>query len=220
LTGSRRGAVERHQTLRSAVEWSYSLLADEAKAVFTRLGVFAGSFESAAAEAITSGDGLEPWDVVDALRELVAKSLVQVEDVLPGATRYQMLETLRAYARERLDEQGDADVWRRRHAVHYADYAEAAGTAMFGDDELVWQARIQADLDDLRTAVTWALETDDDDAELAVRIAVALANLAYDDRSNGISAWIERCMVRAERSTPGRRQAILGAAAMAAYDRG
>src|SRR5439155_99302 len=127
--------------------WSYSLLDDATKAVFVRLGVFAGSFETRAAEEIVSGDGLEAWDVVDGLRELVGKSLVSVDDAIPGVTRYHLLETLRAYARERLDEQGDADHWRRRHATHYAGFAEEAGSMMFGPDWLDWLPRVGADLD-------------------------------------------------------------------------
>ena len=226
LTGSRRGAVERHQTLRSTVDWSYSLLDENTRTVFARLGVFAGSFDARAAEEIVPGADLDQWDVVDALRELVAKSMVAVDDSVPGSTRYQMLETLRAYARERLDEASNADEWRRRHAAHYAKHAEAAGRAMFGPDWLEWLPRVRADLDDLRAAVTWGLDSshdeggDDEDGELAVRIVAALANLASDDRSNGIHAWIERCLPRAERSTPGRRLAVYGAAAMRAWSSG
>jgi predicted ATPase/class 3 adenylate cyclase len=221
LTGSRRGAVERHQTLRSAVDWSYSLLDDVTRPVFVRLGVFAGSFDARAAEEIASGDGLVAWDVVDGLRELVAKSLVSVDDSVPSSTRYQMLETLRAYARERLDDEGQIDRWRRRHATYYASFAEEAGPMMLGPDWLAWLPRLRAELDDLRASVSWALESDtDDDGELAVRIAAALANLASDDRSNGIHVWAERSAARAERSTPGRRMAILGAAAMTAWSYG
>jgi predicted ATPase/class 3 adenylate cyclase len=218
LTGSRRSAVERHQTLRSAVEWSHSLLDENTKTVFARLGVFAGSFDTRAAEEIVSGESLETWDVVDALRDLVAKSIVTIDDTIGGSTRYQMLETLRAYARERLDEQGDADRWRRRHAAFYADHAEGICVAMFGPDWLDWLPRVRADLDDLRAAVTWALESgDDDDKELAVRTAAALTNLACDGRGNGIHAWIARCTALVERSTPGRRLALLGADAFAAW---
>ena len=74
--------------------------------------------------------------MLDALAELVAKSMVVAEATDDGTTRYQMLETLRQYARERLDETGDADDWRRRHAEHYAAFAEEAGPGLVGRDEL------------------------------------------------------------------------------------
>ena len=99
LTGGRRSAVERHQTLRATVDWSYSLLEERERAVFDRLGVFAGSFDARAAQMVVVGDGVEAWDVLDALAELVAKSMVVADETSDGTTRYQMLETLRQYAR-------------------------------------------------------------------------------------------------------------------------
>src|SRR5262245_42422743 len=113
LTGGRRTAVERHQTLRATVDWSYSLCSDVERRVFDRLGVFAGSFDAPAAEAVAAGDDLEAWDVLDALTSLVDKSLLVDEETADGSTRFAMLETLRAYARERLDESADPDEWRR-----------------------------------------------------------------------------------------------------------
>ena len=116
LTGTRRGRVERHQTLRSTVEWSYQLLEADDRAVFDRLGVFAGTFDTAGASAVASDDELDSWRIVDSVASLVAKSMVVVEDGADETTRYAMLETLRQFARERLEEAGDADRWRRRHA--------------------------------------------------------------------------------------------------------
>src|SRR5439155_3208676 len=94
LTGGRRRAVERHHTLRATVDWSYSLLDERDRVAFDRLGVFVGGFDTDAAVAVASGDGIEDWDVVDALADLVAKSLVVSEDTAGGTTRYEMLETL------------------------------------------------------------------------------------------------------------------------------
>ena len=108
--------------------------------------------------------------MVDALASLVAKSMLIAETSASGTTRYQMLETLRQYARERLDTAASADEWRRRHAEHYAVFAEEAGAALLGPDELAWRARVDAELDNLRAAVTWALDRDDDDRVLALRI--------------------------------------------------
>jgi len=214
LTGGRRTAVERHQTLRATMDWSYSLLIDRERTIFDRLGVFAGSFDSAAATAVAGGDGIEAWDVIDALASLVAKSLVDADDADDGTTRYQLLETMRQYARERLDERSDADVRRRRHAEHFTEFAELAGPGLQGPDEFRWRARLRQDLDNLRAAVTWSLDsTVDEDGELAVRIVGALAAQAMMDRTSGIAAWAKRVRERAERSTPDRKVAVLGAAA-------
>jgi predicted ATPase len=213
LTGGRRTAVERHQTLRAAVDWSYSMLDEREQTVFNRLGVFSGSFDDGAAESVVTGDGIEAWDVVDALDDLVAKSLVTAERS-HGTTRYQMLETMRAYAREQLDATDDADTWRRRHAEYYAKFAEAAGPAVRGPDERVWRARLGEELDNLRAAVIWGLDADaDSDAELALRI---IANLAWEsifDRASGVGAWAQRALPRLANAPAGLRVAVLGAAA-------
>jgi predicted ATPase/class 3 adenylate cyclase len=132
LTGGRRTAVERHQTLRATVDWSYSLLERTERLVFDRLGVFAGSFDGAAVAAVVAGEGIEHWDVVNAMASLVGKSMVSAEITANDTTRYSMLETLRQYARERLDESGDADAWRRRHVAHYAAFAEDAAPGLVG----------------------------------------------------------------------------------------
>jgi predicted ATPase/class 3 adenylate cyclase len=217
LTGGRRTAVERHHTLRGTVDWSYSLLSPNEQLVFARLGVFAGTFDAAAAEEVAGGEGISRWDVIDALASLVAKSMV-VADAAPDATtRYSMLETLRAYARERLDETGDPDGWRRRHAAHYAGFAERAGPGLEGPDELVWRDRVRAELDNLRAAVAWALDSSTPaDAQPALRIVAALAYEAVMDMTSGVSIWAERAVPRADETTPGRRTAILGAAAIQA----
>ena len=210
LTGGRRSAVERHQTLRATVDWSYSLLGERERAVFERLNVFAGSFDAPAAQAVVTGDGVEAWDVLDALTELVAKSMIVAEETPEDTTRYQMLETLGQYARERLDEHGDTDAWRRRHAEHFADWAEDAGPGLVGRDELTWRAREHVELDNLRAAVTWALDRDDpDDIGLALRVIGALAvDLVRIDSATGIGAWAERALPHVEITT--RAAAVRG----------
>ena len=102
LTGGRRSAAERHQTLRAAIEWSYEMLDPHERLLFQRLGVFPGSFDAEAVAAVAAGDGLEAWDVLDAGAGLVAKSMMMADEA-SGSTRYHMLETLRAFAREHLE---------------------------------------------------------------------------------------------------------------------
>ena len=143
LTGGRRTAVERHQTLRAAVDWSYALLDENEQRVFARLGVFAGGFDAAAAEEVVAGDGIEAWDVVDAVASLVDKSMLVDEEPIVDTTRYGMLETLRQYAIEQLAASDDVDAWRRRHAAHFGGVAETIGEGLLGPDELQWQQRLR-----------------------------------------------------------------------------
>src|SRR5262249_52982959 len=119
LTGGRRSRVERHQTLRATLEWSYGLLDATERVVFDPLGGFSGSFDADAAEAVVGDDELEHWGLLDALAGLVRKSMIVADAVDDGTTRYGMLETLRAFAREKLDLAGETDHWRRRHARYY-----------------------------------------------------------------------------------------------------
>src|SRR5262249_57809922 len=96
----------------------------------------------------------------------------------------------------------------------FTEFAELAGPGLQGPDEFRWRARLRRDLDNLRAAVTWSLDsTVDEDGELAVRIVGALAAQAMMDRTSGIAAWAARVRERAEHSTPDRKVAVLGAAA-------
>jgi predicted ATPase len=220
LTGGRRSAVERHQTLRAVVDWSYGLLSEKERVVFDRLAVFAGGFTLEAAAAVTSGDGVEGWDVVDAVGGLVAKSMVVAEPGEEEHTRYQLLETLRQYGQERLDQEGCSDRWRRRHADYFATFAAEVGRGLRGRDELVWRERLLGDLDNLRAAVVWGLDTDVEEVQ---QTAVAIiAWLAYESQSSGtgIGRWAEQAIPALERSAPGYRSAVLGAAAWEAMYRG
>jgi predicted ATPase/class 3 adenylate cyclase len=218
LTGGRRTAVERHQTLRATVDWSYSMLDARDRAVFDRLGVFAGTFDAEAAAAVASGDGIERFDVLDALSDLVAKSLVIAELTDGGTTRYSMLETLRQYARERLDESGASDDVRRRHASYYADLSEQLAPGLFSADEIATRSRIQVELDNLRAAVGWALDRESrDDNELGVRIPAAFFTEGAMGRAAGTSDWAIRALPFVDSTTPERRYKILCAVAWDAH---
>jgi predicted ATPase/class 3 adenylate cyclase len=167
LAGGQRTAVERHQTLRRAIDWSYELLTPAEQVALNRTAVFVGDFGLDSAEVVLAGDGVEDVDVVDLLGHLVDKSLVIAED-REGATRYRMLETIRQYAQERLEAAGEADRLRNRHADHFADFAARAGDGLRGRDEAAWTERFDAELDNVRAAVSWAIGTGD--ADLALRI--------------------------------------------------
>src|SRR4029077_10770011 len=131
------GALERHQTLRSTIDWSYELLTPTERHALQRLAVFAGGCDLGAAEAVLPDDELDAADVVDVLGQLVDKSLVVVDDA-DSEVRYRLLETIRQYAGERLGGSGDSRALRRRHADHYVALAEAAGPHLRGRDHLEW----------------------------------------------------------------------------------
>src|SRR4029077_16973366 len=102
----------------------------------------------------------------------------------------------------------------RRHAAHYAEFAEEAGAALLGPEELEWRARALDELDNLRAAVAWSLDGDDaDDHELGIRIVAGLANEANSGRALEVSSWAERALPFATGSTPARRASVLSAAA-------
>jgi predicted ATPase/class 3 adenylate cyclase len=131
LAGGRHGAVERHQTLRRAIDWSYELLSEAEQQTLNRVAVFPGDFSLRSAEAVIGGDGIDRSAVVDLLGRLVDKSLVMAED-RDGVSRYRLLETIRQYGQERLEAAGEAAKLRRRYAEHYAGYAASAGGGLRG----------------------------------------------------------------------------------------
>jgi predicted ATPase len=220
LTGGRRRGVERHQTLRSAIAWSYSLLSPAERVVFDRLGAFPSSFDEAAAVAVVSGDGVERWDVIDALAGLAAKSMIGAERS-DGSTRYQLLETLRHFAREQLESRSETDAGRRRHAVHYARVAAEIGAGLMSRDELQWRRRLFAELDNLRAAAAWAFETAEvDDVRLGVGVIGSLLVYAGMSPAFGVQAWAAAALPRLDDLAGDDRAVVLGAAAADGYWRG
>jgi predicted ATPase/class 3 adenylate cyclase len=214
LTGSRHSRVERHQTLRATVEWSYSLLGTTERLVFDRLGVFVGSFDATAAEAVVTDADVERWDVLECLTSLVEKSMVDAEHTDNSTTRYRLLETLRAFAREQLDDADDTDQWRRRHAGYYADFSEFVGPELMGPDELVWVGRIEANVDNLRAALKWGLDAPAQaDADLALRIVIALRYGVMSRNRWALGGWTETLLPRARSSTLAGRSIVIAGAA-------
>jgi predicted ATPase/class 3 adenylate cyclase len=219
LTSGRRGAAGRHQTLRGTIEWSYELLEPRERTLFERLAVFPRSFDGDAAAAVAAYEGLEVWDVLDAGAGLVAKSMLTADDA-SGSTRYQMLETIRTFARERLEETGDLDDMFRRHADHYTRFAEDADAGLAGADEVRWRRRVHLELANLRAAFIRSLMLGaDDDVRRALRIVAALAFEAVNDRGLGIGAWAEHLTPRVDLAPPAVRTAVLAAAAFSAQGR-
>ncbi|MCU0972219.1 MAG: hypothetical protein MUF57_10760, partial [Gammaproteobacteria bacterium] len=136
---------------------SYDLLGDGEKHLLERLAVFVGGFDLAAAEAVCGADPIEAFDVLDLLASLVDKSLVMLDE-RDGHSRYRMLETIRDYAHEKLDQRGDdAEATAVRHCQHFFAFAKAGRDGLAGADQALWTARLEADLDNLRAATALAL---------------------------------------------------------------
>jgi predicted ATPase/class 3 adenylate cyclase len=174
LTGGSRTLQARQQTLRALVDWSYDLLNEPEKCVLGRLAVFVGGFDLAAAEAVCGAEPIDTLDVLDLLGSLVDKSLVMHEERDDGS-RYRMLETIREYAREKLDQQpAEAAATAARHCQHYFALAKEANLEMNGPQQGQWTRRVEAEIDNLREAITLAL-SGGVDVVIAVKFAVALA---------------------------------------------
>ncbi len=187
LTGGRRTALPRQQTLQALIDWSWDLLSVEDRRLLRRLSVFAGGWTLEAAAAVCAGPdavadadtdadtdaGPEPEPdvlaVLDALTRLVERSLVVVEQ--GSVTRYRLLETIRQYARDRLVESGETDAVRGRHLATYLAFALEAGERIRGPEFVSWLRRLDADADNIRLALEWGLTAD---PENAIRLCVAL----------------------------------------------
>ena len=209
LTGGARDLPARQRTLRDAVAWSHDLLTAEEQALFRRLGVFAGGCTFEAAEAVVGPAG--ELDVFTGLATLVDHSLLrQEEETAPGGIpsgnpepRLRMLETIREFALEQLEASGEGETVRRRHAAWALAFAEA------GD-------RLEAEHDNLRAALTWALAGND--TVLAVQLAARLRNFWYvgGHWSEG-RAWLERALAVAADPPATDRAALLHGAGTLAF---
>jgi predicted ATPase len=221
LTGGRRAAVERHHTLRATIDWSYTLLSQRDQAVFNHLGVFPASFDASAAQAVAAAGRVEPWDVLDALTSLVAKSMLNADRGAAASTRYQMLESLRHYARERLDATGDADETRRYHARHYAAAVAEISAGLRGPHESAGRRRVDADRENFRGAVTWALDSAlEDDGDLAMAILGELVASRFAGTNNAFAGIDEQAVERARRSTSPYASLVIAGASLDANSSG
>jgi tetratricopeptide (TPR) repeat protein len=158
LTGGARDLPPHQRTLRSTIDWSHDVLHADEQILFRRLSVFAGGCTLEAAQAVcTAGDDL-PQDVLDGLASLSDKSLLRLTEGVAGAPRFTMLETIREYALEQLNLSGEAKALRRRHAAYFLDLAERAAPQLHRAEQQTWLARLEAEHDNLRAALTWALD--------------------------------------------------------------
>jgi predicted ATPase/DNA-binding CsgD family transcriptional regulator/DNA-binding XRE family transcriptional regulator len=206
LTGGPRDAPARLRTMRAAIAWSHELLDGDEQRQFRRLAVFRGGFDLHAAEAIVRGFGHPDDDILDLIASLIDKSLVQFE--AREEPRYRMLETVREYAWDQLVACGEIAAARRAHALHFLALAERAAPEWWGANPGAWLDRLEAERDNLRVALGWAIEHRD--IEIGPRLAIALHWLwrIRGPVREGLG-WMEAVLDHADATPPALRAALL-----------
>jgi predicted ATPase len=159
LAASAVDTPDRQRTLRATIEWSYSLLGEAERALLARLSVFTGSWTVEASDAVGTVDG--DLDAVDTLASLLAQSLILIDESDPVEPRFRMLNTIRAYARGQLTERGEADATIIRLTRYLLRFVETVPDALQGPDHRAVSERLDRERDEIRSAVGWALRTDD-----------------------------------------------------------
>lgn len=207
LRGGSRNAVSRQRTLRAVVDWSYELCTPDERELWRALSVFAGPFDLAAATAVAD---LDDQDVLDALDELVAQSVVEPDH---ETGRFRQLETIRRYGRDRADEEGQGPRLTRRHLDHYATVAAETSARWYGPGQADVIARFRAERAELQTALTAASAIDTD---LALEL---FSNLRYHWAVGGFlpegRGWARRLLALPGGSPQRRVPALINAAWLA-----
>ena len=171
LRDGSRTALPRKQTLRATLDWSHGLLSEIERCVLRRVSIFAGGFSLAAAVAIATDQTITAPAVGDLLAQLVTRSLI-VADTTDAGTRYRLLETIRAYGSEKLDDAGEAAEMQRRHAQYFSGLFQCAVDEWLHLPEANWRGRYLPEIDNVRAALQWSLGTNGD-AQTAVALAGA-----------------------------------------------
>ena len=223
LTGGSRTALPRHRTLRATVDWSYNLLTEPERLLLRRLSVFVGGWTLEAAEQVCALDAGAPptlafSDVLDLLSQLVGKSLVVAEarDGSGAAMRYRLLETIRQYAREKLDTSGELPATRDRHLAYFLKLAEQASPNLLAADPECLR-RTETEYDNLREALAHAIATN---PESALRLAMSLKWFwEWHERVQEGYRWVLQLLPLTEAWGPGALRArALGLAGFVAMD--
>ena len=179
LTEGARVAPTRQRTLRGAIDWSYELLDEDERALLRRLSVFAGGFSLAAVIGICAPpDNPDEFAVIDLLSHLADKSLLAVEEA-EGETRYRLLDSIRQYASEMLEESGKAPTTRDRHLAWHLDLAERAKSELQGPNQKEWLDRLQIEYNNMRVALGWGLSREGGPGDTGLRLMAALWRFWY-----------------------------------------
>lgn len=215
LTVGSRTVLPRHQTLRAAIDWAYGLLSASEQALLRRLAVFVGGFTLEGAEAVGAGHPIEPHEVLDLLAHLQSKSLVVVE-ARTDEFRYRLLQTIRQYGLERLQESGETAQVRERHRDWFLRLAEHAAPELHGEHQAAWYERLTTEHDNLRAALQWSLDCREVDH--ALRLVLALVWFWYVRGFLGEGrAWTNRALSADARASPGLRALVMARSAVLAW---
>jgi tetratricopeptide (TPR) repeat protein len=214
LTGGQYDLPERQRTLRGTIEWSHDLLDERVQALFRRLSVFQGGRSLDAVEAVCAG-GLPGSGVLDGLTSLADMNLLREEEGVGGEPRYWMLETIHEYARERLEESGEAGEMRLGHADFFLSLAERGDPYLRSGQQREWLDRLEEEHDNFRTALAWCARGEEyERVELGLRLVAAL--YWFWVRSGRMAEgrrWIDSALFRAE-GVPGLRHSLAAARAL------
>jgi predicted ATPase/class 3 adenylate cyclase len=195
LTGGARDFPARHQTLRNAIDWSYTLLGAEEQVLFWRLGVFIGGWTMEAAEAVCNAAGDLSLDVVEGVAALLDHSLVRQAELVHDEPRFTMLETIREYALEQLTACGENTALRSQHAAYYTALVEMAAPHLHGPAQLSWLERLDPEYDNIQAALQWAF--DHDASDLGGRLSAALWRFwAIRSRLDEGRYWLETALAQ------------------------
>ena len=218
LVSGRRTAPPRQQALRATFDWSYALLSDVERRVLERLAIFAGGCTLEAAEAVCGMDGLTSMDVLDALGQVVAKSLVDVEPGAADAKRYRLHVLLRHYLSEHLARRGELERTRRQHARYFASMLRSTVMEVKGPLQSAWFQQLEREHANLRAALDWALASGETDTGL--RLGAGLWRFwVYRGYLEEGEQWLTSLLARPAADSVDRLVVTFGAG-MVAYYRG
>jgi predicted ATPase/DNA-binding CsgD family transcriptional regulator len=222
LTRGGRTALPRHRTLKAALGWSYDLLSESERKLFRKLSVFAGGWTLEASEAVGSGEDIEEEGrisnppVLDLLCGLVEKSLVVTKRGHEGGVRYRMLEPVRQYALQKLEERGEVEDAKHEYAQYFLALAEEAEPELLGPRETQWYDRLEEEHDNIRAALSWSLEGAD--PELGLRLAGAIWWFwqRHGHLSEGLR-WLDEGLAKGDGTSAVARAKALGGIGWLAY---
>jgi non-specific serine/threonine protein kinase len=217
LTKGNPLSLPRHETLRATLDWSHDLLSVDQQLLWRRLSVFRGGCGLAAAEVVCTDSALPADRVLDLVGELADSSILYVEE-RSGSARYRLLETIRAYGLERLDNSCEADEVKRRHRAWVLEIALRAEPEWRGANQLEWLDRTEGELDNFRAALDWSF--DNGDVEAGSRIATSLW-LLWTVRGYFTEGrrWLETALPQMSQSTSLKAR-VLNDAGFLAYSQG
>ena len=201
LTGGHK-ALPRHQTLRAAFQWSYDLLTAEEQRLFRLLAVFAGGWTLEAATAVWS-DAADEFEVLELMTRLADKSLVVIERLASGTSRYRMLEMSRQFAQEKLDEAGEGDAARARHLKYFVAWSEQREPMARGAEQGEWLAQVEQEHENVLLALDFCARAEGG-AKDGLRLAdnISGTGMVAACMEWGASGWVRRCGYRG----PSRRR--------------